>query len=222
MRTIPEMHKLIKPDDDVIKLDLLLEQDQIPHTLKAIQDAKMPGASWRLGVLPLTEFGFALNKGQFRDAQGLRCGRPMKSLPAKRSFGKIYNVKHALNCKKGGFVKMRNNNWRDFYADMLSKIVNDVKQNRNCNWLQVKLLKIYPEMLQDPILKQKVWRAGQKSFFDVKVINTLSPSQIHLTTESILKKYEQEKRRNCNRHIMKIEYGTFIPLFFFFWLFLGV
>ena len=57
---------------------------------------------------------------------------------------------------------------------MLSKIVNDVKQNRNCNWLQVKLLKIYPEMLQDPILKQKVWRAGQKSFFDVKVINTLS------------------------------------------------
>ena len=189
MRTIPEMHKLIKPDDDVIKLDLLLEQDQIPHALKAIQDAKMPGASWRLGVLPLTEFGFALNKGQFRDARGLRCGRPLKGLPAKRSFGKIYNVKHALNCKKGGFVTMRNNNLRDFYADMLSKIVNDVKQNRNCNWLQVKLLKIYPEMLQDPILKQKVWRAGQKSFFDVKVINTLSLS---ITDSPHNRKYSKE------------------------------
>ena len=38
---------------------LKVEQDQTPHTLKAIQDAKMPGASSWLGVLPLVEFGFA-------------------------------------------------------------------------------------------------------------------------------------------------------------------
>ena len=30
-------------------------------------------------------------------------------------------------------------------------------------------------------------------FFDVRVTNTYSQSQIHLTTESILKKHEQEK-----------------------------
>ena len=38
-----------------------------------------------------------------------------------------YNVTHALDCKKGGFVTMRHNNLRDFEADMLSKIVNDVE-----------------------------------------------------------------------------------------------
>ena len=38
-----------------------------------------------------------------------------------------YNVTHALNCEKGGFVTMRYNNLRDFEADMLSKIVNDVE-----------------------------------------------------------------------------------------------
>ena len=43
--------------------DLEVEQDQTPHNLKAMQDAKISGASLWLGVLPLSEFGFALNKG---------------------------------------------------------------------------------------------------------------------------------------------------------------
>ena len=34
---------------------------------------------------------------------------------------------------------------------------------------------------------------GVCAFFDVRVTNTHSPSQIHLTTENILKKHEQEK-----------------------------
>ena len=44
---------------------LKLEQDQTPHTLKDIPDARMPGTSSWLDVLPLAEFGFALNKGEF-------------------------------------------------------------------------------------------------------------------------------------------------------------
>ena len=34
--------------------------------------------------------------------------------------------KHALNCKKGGFVTMRHNNIRDFTANILSEVCNDV------------------------------------------------------------------------------------------------
>ena len=96
---------------------LKLEQDQTPHTLKAIQDAKMPGTSSWLGVLLLAEFGFALNKGEFRDALSLRYGRPLKGLPAMCPCGQKYNVTHALNCKKGGFVTMRHNNLRYFEVE---------------------------------------------------------------------------------------------------------
>ena len=96
---------------------LKVEQDQIPHTLKAIQDSKMSGASSWLGVLPLAEFGFALNKGEFRDALSLRYGRPLKGLPAMCPCGQKYNVTHALNCKKGGFVTMRHNNLRYFEVE---------------------------------------------------------------------------------------------------------
>ena len=87
----------------------------------------MPGASSWLGVLPLVEFGFALNKGEYRDALSLWYGRPLKGLPAMCPCSKKYNVTHALNCKKCDFVTIRHNNLRDFKADMLSKIVNDVE-----------------------------------------------------------------------------------------------
>ena len=40
----------------------------------------MPGASSWLGVLPLLEFGFVLNKGEFRDALSLRYGTLLKGL----------------------------------------------------------------------------------------------------------------------------------------------
>ena len=105
------------------------------------------------GVLPLAEFGFALNKGEFRDALSLRYGRPLKGLPAMCPCGQKYNVTHALKCKKGSFVTMRNNHSKGFEAHILSKIVNDVGQNRKCNCLLVKLLKDYSEMIQDPILE---------------------------------------------------------------------
>ena len=59
-----------------------------------------------------------------------------------------------------------------------------------------------------------MWRAGKNAFFDVRVTNTHSLSQIHLTIEGVLKKREQEKKRNYNRRIMEIEHGTFTPLVF--------
>ena len=83
----------------------------------------MPGTSSLLGVLPLAEFGFALNKGEFRDALSLRYGRPLKGLHAMCPCGQKYNVTHAFNCKKGSYVTMRHNNLSNFDADMLFKIV---------------------------------------------------------------------------------------------------
>ena len=59
-----------------------------------------------------------------------------------------------------------------------------------------------------------MWKTGQNDFFDVRVTSTHYSSQIHLTTESLLKRHEQEKKRNYNRRIMNIEHGTFTRLFF--------
>ena len=71
-------------------------------------------------------------------------------------------------------------------------------------------------MLQDPILEQEVCgEPTRMCFFYARVTNTHSLSQIHLTTENILIKHEEEKQRNYNRCIMSTEHGTFTPLDFF-------
>ena len=85
----------------------------------------MPGTSSWLSALNLVKCGFALNKGEFRDVLSLRYERSLKSLPAMRPCGEKYNVTHALNCNKGGFVTIHHNNLRNFEADILSKVVND-------------------------------------------------------------------------------------------------
>ena len=192
---------------------LKVEQDQTPHTLKAIQDVKMPGVSLWLHALSFSEFGFALNKGQFRDALAL------KGLPAVCPWcglaAKTYNVTHALNCKKGGFVTMWHNNFRDFEAEIFSKIVNDVEAEPQLQLVAGEIIEgLSRNTSRSGIRARGVWRAGHSAVFGVRVTNTHSPSQIQLTTESVLKKHEQEKKRNYNRHIMNIEHGTFASLVF--------
>ena len=150
-----------------------MEQDQTPHTLKAIQDAKMPGASSWLGVLPLAEFGFTLNKGEFRDALSLRYGRSLKGLPAMCPCRQKYNVTHALDYKKGGFVTMCHNDLRDFEADMLSNIVKDVETAPELLPVTVGIIEgLSGNASRLDIRVTGVWRAGQNAFFDVRVTDS--------------------------------------------------
>ena len=179
----------------------------------------MPGASSWLGLLPLSQFGFSLNKSEFRDALSLRYGGPLKGLTAMGPFFQKYSVAHAFNCKESGFMTMCHNNLRGFEADMLSKIVNDVDTEPEFQRVTVKIIEGLSRNALRPDLRARgVWRADHSAFIDVRMTNTHSPSQIHLTTESVLKKHEQEKKRSYNSCIINIEHGTFTPLLFFcFW-----
>ena len=58
------------------------------------------------------------------------------------------------------------------------------------------------------------WREGQNAFFDVRITNADTNSQRNTSLSSILKKHEQEKKREYNRRIMEVEHGTFTPLTF--------
>ena len=75
-------------------------------------------SNW-LTVLPIKNNGFDLNKQQFWDCvtktQIWLCAR-----------GSKFDVQHAMNCKKGGFVIIRHNNVRDITTNMLSEVCKDV------------------------------------------------------------------------------------------------
>ena len=90
---------------------------------------------------------------------------------------------------------MRHNNLGDFEGNMLSKILNDVEAEPELQPVTGEIIEGLSRNASRPDIRtRRVWRAGQNAFFDVRVSNTHSPSQIDLTTESVLKKHEQEKK----------------------------
>ena len=126
-KIINEIKYSKKKESDVLLKEKIhtVNQKIDAQTKNAIDDANQPGASSWLSATPLEQYGFSLNKAEFRDAIMLRYGKELKGLPATYSCGQKYDTTHVLNCKKGGFVTIRHNNIRDYEANLLAKIHTD-------------------------------------------------------------------------------------------------
>ena len=183
-----------------------IEKELDETMLCALKEAKQKGASSWLTVLPLEEYNFVLSKAEFRDAINLRYGKNLRGLPSKCPYGQNYNVNHALNCKKGRFVINRHNNIRDFKANLLKKVHNDVEIEPMLQPINGEVVNgIAGDNARSDIRARGVWCRGQNAFFDVRVTNTNADSQKHLSTEKILEKHEKEKKRQYNQRIMNVE-----------------
>ena len=77
-----------------------------PENLRIFQQTRQPGAFSWLNDLALSENGFNLNKNEFRDALNIRHNRHVKGLPSHCPCGQNFNLVHAMNCKRGGFIIM--------------------------------------------------------------------------------------------------------------------
>ena len=97
-----------------------------PDTKRAVTQANEKGASSRLTILPIEEYGFTLTKNEFRDAIHLHYNKMLKGMQSQCPCGQNYDVAHALNCKRGGFIIMRHNTVQDFEANLLKTTLNDV------------------------------------------------------------------------------------------------
>ena len=78
-------------------------------------------SSW-LTALPAEEFGFALNKGAFRDVLALCHGWCPTLIPSQSACGHSFSVSHALSYHMGGYPSIRHNEIRDLTADLLSEV----------------------------------------------------------------------------------------------------
>ena len=85
------------------------------------------GASSWLTTLPLRRYDFYLEKQAFWDGLRLRYGIPLSKLPMYCVCGSSNTVEHAFNCKKGGFVTIRQNDIRDFTSELLNEVCHDVE-----------------------------------------------------------------------------------------------
>ena len=190
---------------------------QNPDLRRTLGQLSEPGASSWLNALPLEEQSFNLNKGEFRDALSLRYNNKPRNLPPKCPCGEKFDVTHALNCKRGGFVNARHDNIKNFEARMLKLVANDVE-------VEPQLLPVTggvyrksantSEEARPDVRARGFWRDGQNAFFDVRVTNADCESQKNMSLKAVLSKHEQEKKRQYNQRIMNCDHGTFTPLVF--------
>ena len=110
-----------------------IEQFLSPAELRAVSDAKDPGASNWLSAAPMEEYNFVLNKKKFRDAMNLRYGKDLKGLPSKCPCGQSFNMTHALNCKTEGFITIRHNRVKTLKPNYLLKSTMILRSNLYCN-----------------------------------------------------------------------------------------
>ena len=184
-----------------------------PSSKRSLELAAEKGASNWLVTLPLKDQGFALNRSEFTDALNIRYHRQLKGLPESCPCGHQFNITHALNCKRGGFVHMRHDNLRDFNAKLLSKVQKDVETEPS-------LIPIVGENINGnsadgarvDVRAKGFWRPGQSAYFDVRVTNPLSASALKTPLSRVYDSHEKEKKRQYNQRIMNFDHGTFTPL----------
>ena len=110
---------------------------------------------------------------------------------------------------------MRHNNIRDFEANLLHKVYNDVETEPSLQPLNGEHINgLTGDESRPDIRARGVWRNGQNAYFDIRITNPNSNSQVHQPIENILKRHETEKKRQYNSRVMNIEHGTFTPLIF--------
>lgn len=186
--------------------------------LKLYEAITEKGASNWLNSLPLRDHDFHLEKQKFWDTIHLRYGIELSRLPSKCACNADFNVEHALNCKKGGFVSTRHNDVRDFTAQLLSEVCHDVAVEPLLTPLTGETLKyktaITDEQARLDVSARGVWIRGSRAFFDVKVFNPLARSYSGQTLKASHRSNESGKKRLYNERIINVEHGTLTPLVF--------
>ena len=188
------MHKILQQNDEDKLTSVLATVD--PNTRRAItRSVGSKSSSW-LTVMPIALHHFDLSATEFRDSLALRYHRPLLKAPANcDGCGDVFNMTHALDCRKGGLVIQRHNEVRDALGDLASLAYKDVirepivqEANDACG---------IPSLVADLSIRG-VWQSQTVALFDIRVIDTDAPSYLHRDVASILSSAEEEKKRKYN------------------------
>ncbi len=170
--------------------------------------------SW-LSSLPLKNYGYCLNKVEFRDAISLRYGWPIPNTPTYCGCGQKNSVDHTLICMKGGYVSMRHNNLRDLNGNLQREVCRDVV-------LEPQLIQLANEEVSGTqadraapdISSRGLWSTFERTFYDVRVFHPNSSSYVKKTADQLYSLHEKEKMRKYNSRILMVEKGSFTPLIY--------
>jgi hypothetical protein len=202
-------HKLAA---EVLKESLPMEQ------ARAMAFAQCKGASALITAKPIDMHGFHLAKRDFRDALLLRYGWPVPELPITCVCGQANGIDHSQTCNVGGFIHMRHDNIRDLISHQMKEVFRDVEVEPPLTPLNGEVLEPRTANTADDaradIRVNGFWTRQQGAYFDVRVFYPNAPSYRGNSLDSLLNRFEAEKKRHYNDRVIQVERGTFTPLVF--------
>ena len=134
-----------------------------------------------------------------------------------QACGDVFNVDHAMVCRRGGFIIQRHNELRDLEADILSMVCNDVEIEPVLQELTGRSLPSGANRAPDARLDihaRGFWERLRSAFFNVRVCHPNADSYRDLDLKQIYKQHENDKKRLYTQRVMDLEQGTFTPLVF--------
>ena len=192
-----------------------LKQNLPTKLQRALSICSEKGASSWLSALLISEHGFALHKGAFRDALCLRYGWRPSYLPSHCVCGQNFSI----SCSRGGFTFIRHNEIRDITADLLKEVCHCVGTEPSLQPVTGKHFEHRSANGEDGARLDIVARSfcgkdRQSSFFYVRVFNPYAPSYRSSSLAQCYRKNELEKKRAYEERVQEIEHGSFSPLVF--------
>ena len=193
-------------------------KNALPEQTKRAADlAAEKGASSWLTVIPVKDVDFTLNKREFKDAIHLRYDWQISDTPSTCACGDVFDVDHAMICRRGGFIIQRHNELRDLEAEMLKMACNDVQIEPVLQEINGEVLTPGTNRAADARLDihaRGFWERQGSAFFDVRVCYPNAESYRGLTAKQIYRQHEREKKRMYASRVLEVEQGSFTPLVF--------
>ena len=143
---------------------------------------------------------------------------PLSDIPSKCVCGEKYTVRHALSCKKGGFVAQRHDGVRNLLTSLIGKVCTNVEVEPQLQPLDNERFNLRsavtsPEARLD-FKAGGFWSRGVTAFFAVRVTHVNSKYNQGKETSTIFKEQEEEKKRKYQQRVLDVEMGSFTPLVF--------
>ena len=152
------------------------------------QQTRDKGASSWLNAIPIKEHGLPLNKQKFRDSLCLRYNLPLSNLPSYCACGEMFNVNHALSCKKGGYIAQRPDTNRDLLTSHMSKVCRNVETEPLLQLLDHEIFNLQSTVKsREARLDMKAggfWTPGVTAFFDV-CVRVIAPNNCRGLVKSL-------------------------------------
>ena len=202
-----QLHQLKQQQTQDTAANLLPQLSEFSQRSMVLAQEK--GASSWLTTLPISEHGFALHKGAFRDALALRYGWDPPNTPSHCICWKSFTVEHALSCPFGGYPTLRHNEIRNLAANLLSEVCHNVTIEPTLQPVTRETFKLASTLEQDQILQLMVSGVAIL-FFDIRVLNPLAPSNTTSTPSACYRRHEKEKQRAYEQRIREIEHASFV------------